>query len=159
MTTLYVREGNEYKVASGQDILERANALISQRYRPGAPVMSSPARTREFLRLRLGGLDYEIFSLLFLDSRHRLIEYVELFRGTISGASVHPREVVKEALARNAAAIVCCHCHPSGISTPSQADEHITQRLKEALQLVDIRLLDHLIVGDTITSFAEMGLL
>ncbi len=86
MTTLYVREGNEYKVASGQDILERANALISQRYRPGAPVMSSPARTREFLRLRLGGLDYEIFSLLFLDSRHRLIEYVELFRGTISGA-------------------------------------------------------------------------
>jgi DNA repair protein RadC len=86
MTTLYVREGNEYKVASGQDILERANALISQRYRAGAPVLSSPARTREFLRLKLGGRDYETFAILFLDNRHRLIEYVELFRGTIDGA-------------------------------------------------------------------------
>jgi hypothetical protein len=80
-------------------------------------------------------------------------------RGTIDGASVHPREVVKEALARNTAALICCHCHPSGISSPSQADEHITRRLKEALQLVDIRLLDHFIVGETISSFAELGIL
>jgi DNA repair protein RadC len=159
MTTLYVREGNEYKVASGQDILDRANALISQRYRAGAPVLSSPARTREFLRLKLGGRDYETFAILFLDNRHRLIEYVELFRGTIDGAAVHPREVVKEALARNAAALVCSHAHPSGVSTPSQADEMITQRLKAALALVDIRLLDHIVVGETISSFAEMGLL
>jgi len=159
MTTLYVREGNEYKVASGQDILERANALISQRYRAGAPVLSSPARTREFLRLKLGGRDYETFSILFLDNRHKLIEYVELFRGTIDGAAVHPREVVKEALARNAAALVCAHAHPSGVSTPSQADELITRRLKEALALVDIRLLDHIVVGETISSFAELGLL
>jgi len=94
-----------------------------------------------------------------LDKRHRLIEYVELFRGTIDGASVHPREVVKEALARNAAALICTHGHPSGDPTPSQADELITVKLKEALALVDIRLLDHLIVGNTISSMAEMGLL
>jgi DNA repair protein RadC len=94
-----------------------------------------------------------------LDNRHRLIEYVELFRGTIDGAAVHPREVVKEALARNAAALVCAHAHPSGVSTPSQADEMITQRLKSALALVDIRLLDHIVVGETISSFAELGLL
>jgi DNA repair protein RadC len=94
-----------------------------------------------------------------LDNRHRLIEYVELFRGTIDGAAVHPREVVKEALARNAAALVCSHAHPSGVSTPSQADEMITQRLKSALALVDIRLLDHIVVGETISSFAELGLL
>ena len=159
MTTLYVREGNDYKVASGQDILERANALISQRYRPGAPVLSAPNRTREFLRLKLGGLDHEIFSLLLLDSRHRLIEYVELFRGSIQSASVHPREVVKEALARGAAAVICAHGHPSGDPTPSQADELITHRLRDALALVEIRLLDHLVVGNSICSMAEMGLL
>jgi len=94
-----------------------------------------------------------------LDNRHRLVEYVELFRGTIDGASVHPREVVKEALARNAAALIFCHCHPSGQASPSQADELITRRLKDALALVDIRVLDHFIVGETITSFAESGLL
>jgi DNA repair protein RadC len=159
MTTLYVREGDDYKVASGQEILERANALISQRYRPGAPVLSAPNRTREFLRLKLGGLDHEIFSLLMLDSRHRLLKYVELFRGTINGASVHPREVVKEVLAHGAAAVICCHGHPSGDPTPSQADELITHRLKDALALVDVRLLDHLVIGNSICSMAEMGLI
>jgi DNA repair protein RadC len=159
MTTLYVREGNQYREAGPQDVLDRADALISQRYRAGAPVMSAPARTRQFLRLKLGALDHEVFSVLFLDKRHRLIEYVELFRGTIDGAQVHPREVVKEALARNAAAVIFVHCHPSGISSPSHADELITQRLKEALALIDIRVLDHFIVGETITSFAELGIL
>lgn len=129
MTTLYVREGNDFREAAAQDILDRANALISQRYRSGAPVLNSPARTREFLRLKLGALEHEIFSVLFLDNRHRLIEYVELFRGTIDGASVFPREVVKEALARNAAALICCHGHPSGDPTPSRADEMVTRRL------------------------------
>ncbi len=90
MTTLYVREGNDFKEAGAQDILDRANALISQRFRSGAPVLSAPARTREFLRPRLGALDYEIFAILFLDKRHRLIEYVEMFRGTIDGAQVPP---------------------------------------------------------------------
>jgi DNA repair protein RadC len=159
MTTLYVREGENFREAGAQDVLERAQALIAQRYRPGTPVLSAPNRTRDFLRLKLGALEHEVFSVLFMDKRHRLIEYVELFRGTIDGAQVHPREVVKEALNRNAAAVIFCHCHPSGVASPSQADELITQRLKDALALVDIRVLDHFIVGETIVSFAELGLL
>jgi len=158
MTMLYVRDGGEYREASAQDIFERAQALMAQRFRAGAPVLSSPSKTREFLRLRLGVLDYEVFSALFLTSRHRLIEYVELFRGGIDGASVHPREIIKEALSRNAAAVVIAHGHPSGDPSPSRADELVTQRLKEALALVEIRLLDHLIVGNTVVSMAEMGL-
>jgi DNA repair protein RadC len=159
MSTLYVREGDVFREADAQDVLDRAQALIAQRYRTGAPVLSAPNRTREFLRLKLGALDHEVFSILFLDKRHRLIEYVELFRGTIDGASVHPREVVKEALARNAASLILAHVHPSGVATPSQADELITQRLKDALALVDIRVLDHIIVGETVVSMAEMGIL
>jgi DNA repair protein RadC len=101
-----------------------------------------------------------VFAVLLLDTRHRLIEYVELFRGTIDGASVHPREVVKLALARNAAAIILAHPHPSGIAEPSAADELITQRLKEALSLVDIRVLDHLVIaGGEAVSLCERGLL
>ena len=159
MTTLYVREGENFREAPAQDVLDRAQALIAQRYRPGTPVLTSPKRTRDFLKLRLGALEYELFSVLFLDKRNRLIEFVELFRGTIDGAQVHPREVVKEALNRNAAAVIFCHAHPSGVASPSQADELITQRLKEALALIDIRVLDHIIIGETITSFAELGLL
>jgi len=110
--------------------------------------------------LKLGNRDFETFCCLFLDSRHRLIEFVELFRGTIDGASVHPREVVREALQRNAAAVIFCHPHPSGIAEPSQADELITRRLRDALQLVEIRVLDHLIVaGGEVLSMAEKGLL
>jgi len=159
MSTLYVREGDQFREAGAQDVLNRAQALIAQRYRTGAPVLSAPNRTREFLRLKLGALDYEVFAVLFLDNRHRLIEYVELFRGTIDGAAVHPREVVKEALARNAAAVIFCHCHPSGQASPSRADEQITRRLKAGLELLDIRVLDHLIVGETTVSMAELGLL
>jgi DNA repair protein RadC len=103
---------------------------------------------------------FEVFCCLFLDNRHRLIAFDELFRGTIDGASVHPREVVRQALQRNAAAVILAHNHPSGVAEPSQADELITHRLKDALALVDIRVLDHLIVGDSrCTSFAERGLL
>lgn len=95
-----------------------------------------------------------------LDKRHRLIEYVELFRGTVDGASVHPREVVKLALAKNAAAVLCAHPHPSGVAEPSQADELITQRLRDALALVDIRVLDHLIIaGGEVLSMAEKGMI
>jgi DNA repair protein RadC len=149
MSTLYIREGDVFREAGARDVIDRAQALIAQRYRTGAPALSAPNRTREFLRLKLGALDYEVFSVLFLDKRHRLIEYVELFRGTIDGASVHPREVVKEALARNAASLILAHV----------PDELITQRLKDALALVDIRVLDHIIVGETIVSMAEMGIL
>ena len=101
-----------------------------------------------------------MFCCLYLDKRHRLIQFQELFRGTIDGASVHPREIVKQALQRNAAAVIIAHNHPSGVAEPSQADELITQRVKEALGLVDIRLLDHIIVGDGASvSLAERGLI
>lgn len=160
MTTLYVRDGDKFREAAAQVVLDRANALIAGRFRIGSPVLVDPHRAREFLRLKFGALEHEVFSALFLDHRNRLIEYVELFRGTIDGASVHPREVVKEALARNAAALIICHCHPSGEASPSQADEHITHRLKEALALLEIRILDHIIVAESQAfSFAEKGLL
>jgi DNA repair protein RadC len=112
------------------------------------------------VQLRLAPRDHEVFTILFLDSRHRLIDCREIFRGTIDGASVHPREVVKEALARNAAAVILSHNHPSGVAEPSQADELITQRLREALALIDVRVLDHLIVaGSDVVSLAERGAL
>jgi DNA repair protein RadC len=109
---------------------------------------------------RLATREFETFCLIYLDNRHRLIACEDLFRGTIDGASVHPREVVKEALRHNAAAVILAHNHPSGVAEPSHADELITRRLREALQLVDIRVLDHLIVagGETV-SFAERGLI
>ncbi len=122
--------------------------------------MTSPRLVKDFLAIKLGTLEHEVFCVLLLDKRHRLIEYVELFRGTIDGAAAYPREVVKLALAKNAAALVLAHPHPSGVAEPSQADELITQRMKEALSLVDIRLLDHLIVaGGDVLSMAEKGLL
>jgi len=122
--------------------------------------LSNPRATREFIRMRLRDLPHEVFCVVYLDIRDRVIAFEELFRGTLDGTSVHPREVVKQALARNAAAVILAHNHPSGIAEPSQADELITQRLKEALSLVDIRVLDHLIVGDGVCeSFAERGLL
>ncbi|HEY1849522.1 MAG TPA: DNA repair protein RadC, partial [Candidatus Binataceae bacterium] len=122
--------------------------------------LSSPEVMRDFLRLNLGTREFETFCCLFLDNRHRLIEFVELFRGTIDGASVHPREVVREALQRNAAAVIFVHPHPSGVAEPSRADELITTRLRESLSLIDVRVLDHLIVaGDEVVSFAESGLL
>ena len=122
--------------------------------------LANPRATREFLRMRLRDLPHEVFCCVYLDNRHRVIGFEELFRGTIDGASVHPREVVKQALARNAAAVILAHNHPSGVAEPSQADELITRRLKEALALVDIRVLDHLVVGDGVCeSFAERGLL
>jgi DNA repair protein RadC len=124
------------------------------------PALANPRATREFLRLQLRDRDHEVFCCLFLDNRHRVIAFDEVFRGTIDGASVHPREVVKLALARNAAAVILAHNHPSGVAEPSQADELITGRLRDALALVDIRVLDHIVVGDgACVSFAERGLL
>ena len=124
------------------------------------PVLANPNAVREFLIVHHKGQEREVFSCLFLDNRHRLICFDEVFLGTVDGASVHPREVVKLALARNAAAVILAHNHPSGVAEPSQADELITARLRDALALVDIRVLDHLVVGGTtVTSFAERGLL
>lgn len=158
--TLYVRdERGEFIPAKGDDVLAAAKAHLNRRVRRGVS-LTSPRLVRDFLTTKLGGRDCEFFCIMAVDARHRLIEYVELFRGTIDGASVHPRVVVKLALDLGAAGVVLAHCHPSGQATPSQADERITQRLKEALGLVDIRILDHVIcaAGDTV-SFAELGLL
>jgi len=159
MTTLYVRDASGFREAHPTDVLDRAQALLAQRYRVGSPVLTSPALTRDFLRMHVGTSECEIFGVLHLDSRHRLIAVENLFRGTINSASVHPREVVKAALIHNAAAVVLFHNHPSGLSEPSAADELITRRLKEALALIDVRVLDHLIVAESIYSFAEHGLL
>jgi DNA repair protein RadC len=159
MTTLYVREGAEYREAEPADILTRAQALISQRYRSGSPVLSEPRRREEFLRLHLGGRDYEVFGLLHLNTRHRLIAAEDLFRGTLDGASVYPREVVQSVIAHGSAAVILYHNHPSGIAEPSSADEALTRRLKAALSLIDVKILDHLIVAERIFSFAQAGLL
>jgi len=142
-----------------QAALELVRRHHLERLRAG-PVLASPRSARDYLIARLRDHEHEVFCCLFLDSRHRLITCDELFRGTVDGASVHPREVVKQALARNATAVILAHNHPSGIAEPSQADEIITTRLRDALALVEIRLLDHLIVGDgCCTSLAEKGLI
>jgi len=120
--------------------------------------LTNPTKTRSYLRARLRDYDYEVFACLMLDNRNRVIAFRELFRGTIDGASVYPREVVKQALADNAAAVILAHNHPSGVCEPSQADIQITERLRKALGLVDIRVLDHVIVGDGVTCLSEQGL-
>jgi DNA repair protein RadC len=123
-------------------------------------VLASPADTRHYLQARLRDEPHELFCVLFLDNRHRVLSFEVLATGTINGAAVYPREVVKRALRRNAAAVIFAHNHPSGVAEPSQADEILTTRLKEALALVDIRVLDHLVIGDGETvSFSERGLL
>ena len=127
---------------------------------PVGEVIRSPTDTETFLQAKLRHLDHELFCCLYLDNRHRVLRFDEMFRGTIDGTSVYPREVVKEALKINAAAVILAHNHPSGVAEPSQADERITRRLKAALELVDIRLLDHLIIGDgRATSLAARGLI
>ena len=124
------------------------------------PALESPEATRRFLLAELRDLRHEVFGCLFLDNRHRVLAFEVLFRGTIDGASVHPREVVIEALRQNAAAVILAHNHPSGVAEPSDADRRITVRLRETLALLDIRVLDHLVVGDgSCVSFAERGLL
>lgn len=124
------------------------------------PVMTSPQILRDWLRLYCAGLEHEVFLVLYLDANHRLIEPQELFRGTLTQTSVYPRELVKGALARNAAALAVAHNHPSGQAEPSRADEFLTQTLKSTLSLVDVRVIDHFVVaGDQVVSFAERGLL
>jgi DNA repair protein RadC len=140
----------------------RAVVEMSRRYlleeAKDRDLLTSPDAARDYLKSRLAGYPHEVFACLFLDNRHRLIEYEELFRGTIDGASVHPREVVRRALRANAAAVIFAHNHPSGVAEPSQSDLRITQRLKDALSLVDVRVLDHVIIGDGPgTYLAERG--
>jgi DNA repair protein RadC len=124
------------------------------------PLFDAPAKVRDYLRLQLGSRPHEVFAVLFLDAQHRLVRLEELFRGTLTQTSVYPREVVKRALELGAAAVVLAHNHPSGAAEPSRADEYLTQTLKSALLLVDVRVLDHFVVGQAeVVSFAERGLL
>ena len=159
-SVLLVRDvAGTHRPAAVDEVLQAAQSLLWQQMQ-GREVLSSPQTVRDFLRVRLGGLEHEVFAVLMLDAQHALIEYVELFRGTVSQTSVYPREVVKECLSRNAAAVVLVHNHPSGVAEPSRADEYLTQTLKSALNLVDVRVLDHLIVaGPSVLSFAERGLI
>ena len=147
------------KYAQLQAVMELSRRALAETLAE-RPLFDSPQVVRDWLRLRLGHLPHETFCVLLLDARHCMIEAVDLFRGTLTQTSVYPRELVKSALARNAAAIAVAHNHPSGQAEPSRADEFLTQTLKSALALVDIRLIDHFVVaGDQCVSFAERGLL
>ncbi|MGD9163875.1 MAG: DNA repair protein RadC [Chromatiales bacterium] len=140
-----------------QAVLEMAHRYLQEQLQEG-DTLTSPTTTRRYLQARLRHHPHEVFACLFLDNRHRMIAFEELFRGTIDGASVHPREVVKRALAHNAAALILAHNHPSGVAEPSQADRQITAHLKQAMSLVDIRVLDHIVVGEgEPVSLAERG--
>ena len=144
---------------SPSDILGMAKELLASKFDRGEP-LSSPKESAAYLISQLATLEHEVFSVLFLDNRHRVISFDQMFAGTIDGASVHPREVVKRTLQHNAAAVILAHNHPSGIPEPSRADISLTRRLTDALALIDVRVLDHVVVGGVETvSFAERGLL
>lgn len=147
------------KYAQLQATLEMSRRHIQEQLQH-ENALTSPTLTRDYLTSKLIGRPYEVFCCLYLDNQHRVIKFEELFRGTIDGASVYPREVVKNTLDNQAAAIIFAHNHPSGVAEPSMADQQITQRLVSALALIDVRVLDHIIVGNgETTSFAERGLL
>lgn len=146
-------------VATESDILSAAEDILRRRFEREA-TLSSSSDTRAFLRMRLAGLPHEEFHVVWLDNRRRVIAVEKLFTGTIDGASVHPREVVRAALAHNASAAILQHNHPSGVAEPSMADRNITDELKRAFELIGVRVLDHIVVGsDAPVSFAERGLL
>lgn len=147
------------KFAQLQAVLEMGRRHQREQLQRGSAI-ESPQQTVNYLQARLRDYPFEVFAALFLDNRHRVIAYEELFRGTVDGASVYPREVVRRALAHNAAAIIFSHNHPSGVAEPSQADRRITERLRDALGLVDIRVLDHIVIGDgEHCSLAQRGML
>jgi DNA repair protein RadC len=144
---------------TADELISTARDLIAARFARGT-LLTNPAESKDYLISQLVALEHEVFACMFLDNRHRVIEFRQLFRGTIDGCSVHPREVVKAALLLNSAAVIFAHNHPSGVPEPSRADQTLTRRLQDALALVDVRVLDHIVVGgaDTV-SFAERGLL
>ncbi len=147
------------KYSQLQAVMEMARRHLSESLRAGE-LLTSAKLARDYVMAQLRHHRQEIFAVLFLDNKHRLLAYEELFFGTIDGASIYPREVVKKALAHNAAAVILAHNHPSGVAEPSQADMRITERLQSALELVDVRVVDHLVVGNAeVVSFAEQGLL
>jgi DNA repair protein RadC len=140
-------------------LLDLALEVLAQRHRRGES-LTSPEASRAYLRLKMGERKFEVFACIYVDNRHRIIAFEELFQGTIDGASVHPRVVVQRALELNAAAVLFAHNHPSGVAEPSMADQRITERLRSALALIDVRVLDHFIVtAEDSVSFAERSLL
>lgn len=142
-----------------QEIIDSAFTILESRLLKPEVVVTEPKHARDYLILKYAGLEHESFRIMFLTNKHELITLKEIFRGTIDGASVYPREVVKATLHFNAAAVILAHNHPSGCCEPSQADKNITQRLVDALQLIDVRVLDHIVVGGNKSySFAERGL-
>jgi DNA repair protein RadC len=157
---LYVhRADGAVESATSEQILTAARQVLAHRVRRGAS-LNSPRSVYEYLAVKLGALDYEVFGLILVDQRHKVIECVELFRGTLSGANVYPREIVKLVLEKEAAGVVLFHNHPSSVNEYSHADELITKRLVSCLELIDAKVIDHLIVGaGDVLSFAESGLL
>lgn len=140
--------------ASDQDIITQALKILEERAKYGGDSLSSPGLMKNISRLKIGDLEHEVFACIWLDAQNRLIEFEIMFRGTLTQTSVYPREVVKAALKINAAAVVFTHNHPSGIEEPSAADMTLTTRLRTALELVDVKVLDHIIVGNSALSFA-----
>lgn len=147
--------------ATDDEVIAAAIEVLKRRMRSDPITLSGPAVVRDYLRLTLAPLDHEVFAVVFLDAQNRVIAAEEMFRGTLTQTSVYPREVVRAALHHNAAAVIFSHNHPSGMAEPSRADEHLTDTLKQALALVDVKVLDHFIIaaGGASTSFAERGLL
>jgi len=154
---LYVKEKcGIYQAASKETILSEARRLSDNQLRRGAAITSTAA-AKEAVGLKLAGLEYELFACLFLDGRHQVLAWQEMFRGTINNNTIYPREIVKEALALNAAAVIFAHNHPSGNIEPSYNDLELTRTLAEILKVINVRVLDHLIVGDEVFSFTEAG--
>jgi DNA repair protein RadC len=139
-------------------ILDAAAEILACKYVRKDAFTSSEA-TKDFLRFKLGNKEHEVFAIMLLDNQHQMIDFVELFRGTIDASAVYPREVVKLVLQENAAAVILAHNHPSGLNQPSIADKNITQRLQKSLSLIDVHILDHIIIGDGTYSFAENELI
>ncbi len=156
---LFVRDSRKYRPASYQELVAAARKALAQEFVAGCS-LDQPALVKDYLRCAFADREYESFVLILLDAHNRLLACLEMFRGSATGAAVHPREIVKKALKYNAVAVVVAHNHPSGVAEPSPADELVTRRLKEALALVEIRLIDHLVVGgDDVVSFLERGLM
>ena len=140
------------------DILRVAEEVLESRLMRSGEALTDPSASARYLKAKLASYPYEVFAVLFLDNRHRVIAFEELFRGSIDGCSVHPREVMRSCLHHNAAAVILAHNHPSGVSEPSVADRAITNRLKDALEYIDVRVLDHFVIGaGTPTSMAQRG--
>lgn len=148
---------NERAVRKENEIIAMALQIMEGRLRYSSTDFESPTAALEYFTLRLGEKEHEVFSVAFLDARHRLIECKDMFTGTIDGASVYPREIMKEALNQNAAAIILAHNHPSGDATPSHSDRALTDRVRGVMQLVDVRVLDHIVVGAESVSMTKMG--